>query len=565
MTCMRKQPPVLDPPTRPARLKRRRQRAILFAVALVAACDGERVTAPPAAVAPASESTASLSAAGTSDRDILVALYQATDGANWINNDNWLTDASLGEWHGVTVNGDGRVTELRLTQNRLSGSIPAELGGLAELRSLSFFLNQLSGSIPSDLSNLANLRVLWLSVNDLSGPIPAALGDLANVGQLGLAGNALSGTIPAELGDLANLWNLHVGGNELSGTVPLSFLQLSRLTEFSFERNAGLCLPEGLVAWYEALDRKSGPVCPDREVLREFYEATGGDGWTNAEGWLEDGPLDDWYGVDVDSAGLVSTLDLQGNGLSGGLPARLGDLAGLTTLRLGDNALSGSLPTSLSRTPLQELRYANTDLCVPPAASFPRFRDWLAALPQHEGTGVQCPALNDREILTALYHATGGPDWDNSDNWATDAPLSEWHGVEANADGRVTTLDLRRNGLDGPIPPALGGLSELESLILFRNRLTGSIPPALGSLAKVGLVVLAGNRLSGPIPPELGGLASVEELWLNFNELTSVPPELGELGNLVALSLNFNELTSIPPELGGLGPAWSTSGSGPTN
>ena len=274
-----------------------------------------------------------------------------------------------------------------------------------------------------------------------------------------------------------------------------------------------------------------------------------GGGWTNADGWLGDGPLGEWYGVDVDSSGLVSTVDLAGNGLSGGLPGRLGDLAGLTTLRVGDNALTGRLPTSLRLTPLQELRYANTSLCAPVELWF---QDWLAALAQHEGTGVQCPPLSAREILTVLYETTDGPNWEESGNWLTDAPLGEWHGVEVDADGTVVSLDLRWNGLDGAIPPELGGLAELETLILFRNRLTGPIPSALGALATAKLVVLTANELSGPIPPELGGLASVEELFLNENRLTSVPAELGDLSNLRELSLNFNRLTSVPAKLGGL-------------
>ena len=31
-----------------------------------------------------------------SDREILVALYESTDGPNWVNAENWLTDAPLG-------------------------------------------------------------------------------------------------------------------------------------------------------------------------------------------------------------------------------------------------------------------------------------------------------------------------------------------------------------------------------------------------------------------------------------------------------------------------------------
>ena len=562
--------------------------AVILAVVVVAACD-ESVVAPPAALVAASPPSALLSPAPASDRDILIALYETTDGPNWLNSDNWLTDAPLGEWYGVDADASGRVVRLDLAgmwdsensqriRHGLSGAIPAELGGLANLETLSLGNNELTGPIPAELGNLAHLDRLNLDRNQLSGPIPAELGGLGNLGTLWLFGNQLSGTIPPELGNLANVWQmslasnelsgpipaelgglanlewLYLGSNELTGTVPLSFLQLSQLQGFGFGGNAGLCLPADLVAWYEGIEEREGPVCPDAEVLRALYEAAGGGGWTNADGWLGDGPLGQWYGVDVDASGRVSTVDLEGNGLSGRLPGRLGDLAGLTTLRIGDNALSGRLPSSLARTPLQELRYANTDLCVPAEVSF---REWLAAIPQHEGTEVQCPPLSDRGILIALYDATGGPEWTNSGDWLTDAPLGEWYGVSTDAGGRVVGLDLQSNGLEGPIPRELGGLAELETLILFENELTGSIPPELGTLAKAKLVVLAANQLSGPIPAELGGLADVQELHLNGNQLTSVPPELGGLAELAVLSLASNELTSLPRELGELGNLWA--------
>ena len=62
------------------------------------------------------------SAQALADRDVLVALYNATNGASWTRNStNWLSDRPLGEWYGVTTDANGRVTELDLTQNRLSG------------------------------------------------------------------------------------------------------------------------------------------------------------------------------------------------------------------------------------------------------------------------------------------------------------------------------------------------------------------------------------------------------------------------------------------------------------
>ncbi len=369
--------------------------------------------------------------------------------------------------------------QLSLWSSNLTGPIPPELGNLTSLSSLNLWSNDLSGPIPPELGNLANLSSLTLSSNDLSGPIPPELGSLANLSSLYLSANDLSGPIPPELGSLANLSSLYLSANDLTGTIPPSFQQLSELRFFYFNNNIDLCLPDDLVAWYETLQGKNGPSCPDREVFRTLYEAAGGSDWTNAAGWLTDAPLGEWYGIEMDASGRVSTVDLAGNGLSGRLTDRIGELAGLTILRIGDNALTGYLPPSLRLLPLQELHYANTELCVLTTVSVQR---WLAGIPSHEGTMEECQ-LEDREILQIVHQATKGFDWTVSDNWLTDAPLEQWHGVRTNTDGRVVSLDLRGNGLDGEIPPELGGLTELDTLILFNNFLRGSIPPDLGNLA----------------------------------------------------------------------------------
>ena len=53
----------------------------------------------------------------TMDRTVLMALYNATGGANWMGNANWLSDAPIGQWIGVTTGPSGRVTVLNLTEN----------------------------------------------------------------------------------------------------------------------------------------------------------------------------------------------------------------------------------------------------------------------------------------------------------------------------------------------------------------------------------------------------------------------------------------------------------------
>ena len=98
----------------------------------------------------------------TADRAALVALYNATGGADWTNNTNWLSNEALSEWHRVETDEDGRVTALRLVANELSGEIPAELGNLTNLQVLSLSINTLSGEIPAELGNLTNLEG-WIS------------------------------------------------------------------------------------------------------------------------------------------------------------------------------------------------------------------------------------------------------------------------------------------------------------------------------------------------------------------------------------------------------------------
>ncbi|MDE2784701.1 MAG: Ig-like domain-containing protein [Gemmatimonadota bacterium] len=157
----------------------------------------------------------------------------------------------------------------------------------------------------------------------------------------------------------------------------------------------------------------------------------------------------------------------------------------------------------------------------------------------------------DRAALVALYEATAGPDWVTRDNWLTDVPLREWHGVETDRRGRVTGLELGDNGLSGVIPPELGNLANLERLDLGWNRFGGEIPAILGQLSDLRILNLRGNALSGSIPAELGGLAMLGELNLSRNELTgSIPPELGELANLTHLWLDDNLLSGpVPLEL----------------
>ena len=148
------------------------------------------------------------------DKQALIALFNATGGQQWERKANWLTDAPVSLWEGVATDGEGRVIELHLSLNQLSGEIPGELGNLVNLKLLDLSANQLSGEIPGELSNLVNLTYLDLHYDkQLNGEIPGELGNLVNLTYLDLSNNQLSGEIPVELSNLVNLTSLDLSGN----------------------------------------------------------------------------------------------------------------------------------------------------------------------------------------------------------------------------------------------------------------------------------------------------------------------------------------------------------------
>ena len=91
------------------------------------------------------------------------------------------------------------------------------------------------------------------------------------------------------------------------------------------------------------------PAASDREILVEFYHATGGPNWEDNTNWLSAAPIGQWHGVSTDPSGLVVELVFAENRLGGEIPPELSNLANLEVLFLSDNELSGEIPSELGR------------------------------------------------------------------------------------------------------------------------------------------------------------------------------------------------------------------------
>ncbi|PRQ49072.1 putative protein kinase RLK-Pelle-LRR-Xb-1 family [Rosa chinensis] len=95
-----------------------------------------------------------------------------------------------------TFNHNGTMIFLDMSHNRLSGSIPKEIGSMYYLYILNLGHNNISGAIPLELGKLKDLNILDLSSNSLDGSIPQSLVSLSMLMEIDLSNNHLSGMIP---------------------------------------------------------------------------------------------------------------------------------------------------------------------------------------------------------------------------------------------------------------------------------------------------------------------------------------------------------------------------------
>ncbi|KAL7590818.1 hypothetical protein Lser_V15G35420 [Lactuca serriola] len=143
-------------------------------------------------------------------------------------------------------------SNLTLLQDlRISGLSNGTLDFIRDLKSLNVLMlrnNRISGSIPSDIGEYVNLTQLDLSFNNLSGPIPAGLFNLSQLSFLFLGNNSLTGTLPNEKS--RTLSNIDLSYNQLSGTLPSwannQTLQVNIVVNnFTLNNSALNCLQSG--------------------------------------------------------------------------------------------------------------------------------------------------------------------------------------------------------------------------------------------------------------------------------------------------------------------------------
>ena len=250
------------------------------------------------------------------DRATLLALHNATHGDGWVDDSNWLSDKPLATWRGISIDSNGRVEGIDLSENGLLGNLPPEIGDLIGLKWLILDGNQIHGTIPEKITQLTNLEHLSLADNQLEGSIPAGMDGVNNLQHLALNGNDISGQLPASMMSMSSLQYLNLENNHVGGSIPNNIGGLKSLVRLNLSGNQ---ITGNLPSSIGMLSKLQDLFIAENQLSGEIPASLG-------------------------NLTSLTYLDLRFNELTGRLPSTLGFLTSLGSLLLDYNRLHGSIP-----------------------------------------------------------------------------------------------------------------------------------------------------------------------------------------------------------------------------
>ncbi|KAG6551929.1 hypothetical protein Mapa_006546 [Marchantia paleacea] len=186
-----------------------------------------------------------------------------------------------------------------------------ECNSMNRVITLNLSNKSLSGTLSRSLVDLQFLQVLNLENNGFSGNIPVGLGNLSNLQELRLGNNPLQGSIPQGLGNNQNMYYISIARTNVTGSLPADLGNMKNISFMFLDNN-----------------RLSGPI------PQEY------------------GYLDRLQVLHVNQDNFVP-----GIGLTGPIPASLGNLKYLKEMNVANNQLTGQIPQSFED--LDNLMYMN--------------------------------------------------------------------------------------------------------------------------------------------------------------------------------------------------------------
>ncbi|KAH0776450.1 hypothetical protein KY290_007861 [Solanum tuberosum] len=138
------------------------------------------------------------------------------------------------------------LTSLALPTNYLSGNLPSELAGCANLKfgkltslvALGHGGNDYDeGKLPDSFGKLKKVYWLFLAGSNLTEQIPESIFEINALGTLDILNNRISGNVPKSISKLQNLFKIELYQNNLIGELPVELVDLIHLQEIDVSRN----------------------------------------------------------------------------------------------------------------------------------------------------------------------------------------------------------------------------------------------------------------------------------------------------------------------------------------
>nr|GEY90723.1 leucine-rich repeat domain, L domain-like protein [Tanacetum cinerariifolium] len=284
------------------------------------------------------------------------------------------------KWSGVTCdNQTGHVTMLDLCDydtGRVGGEISLSLLNLTYLNHLDLSFCSFHGTIPAFIGSMTHLTYLDLNDNEFFGTIPISIGSLMGLTFLNLGSNHLIGTIPMFIGNMTQLLHLDLSSNQFTGSIPMSIV--------SMEQSHRVCIillpcyiDRLLIEWQGKVNEFSSTLGLLKTINLSNNNLTGKIPYeiTNLLGLmllnLSHNALLGEIPKDIGQMTELQTLDLSRNSFTGGLPSSMSKMNFLNYLDVSHNNLFGRIPTG---TQLQTFELSmfigNAGLCGPPLTKY---------------------------------------------------------------------------------------------------------------------------------------------------------------------------------------------------
>lgn len=278
----------------------------------------------------------------------------------------------------------------------------------------------------------------------------------------------------------------------------------------------------------------------DSIALRDFYDATQGQFWTNSTGWNNpSAPISTYRGIKLNSSGCVQEIKLVGNNLQGFLPPSVGNMTGLTILDITNNNVGGNLPTQITNlVNLTKLSFDQNNFNGPIPAAIGNLVNLEELLLSQNSLNGSIPTSISACVKLITISLS-------QNNFFGSIPTSFGQLP------RLSTIYIDNNKFAGQIPASLYNLADLREFWAFNNGIVGTLSPALGNWKKIQKLLLNSNKLTGAIPVEIGQLTSMQSFHISDNQLTgTIPTEITNCNMLVSLQMARNQLSgTLPAEI----------------